>query len=79
MLHRIQKATFFEQKFVADLQLGSKSVNKINDVFTQLYDQLALVSFWESRETRGVGVLSYYPETDVDIGSCSRIFCSFGI
>jgi hypothetical protein len=29
MLHRIQKATSSEQKFVSDLQLGSKSVNKI--------------------------------------------------
>ena len=58
MLHRIQKATFFEQKFVGDLQLGSKSVNKINEVFAELYDRLALVSFRESKETRAVGVLS---------------------
>jgi len=57
-LHNIQKATFSAQKFVGDLKLGSKSVNKINEVFAELYDQLALVSFWESRQTQGVGVLS---------------------
>ena len=57
-LHRIQKATFFEQKFVGDLQLGCKSVNKINKVFAELYDQLALVSFRESKETQIIGVLS---------------------
>lgn len=57
-LQRIQRATFSGQMFVDDLTLGSKSVNNINKVFSQLYDKFTLVSFWESRETLAVGVLS---------------------
>jgi hypothetical protein len=55
-LQRIQTATFSQRKFVGDLKLGSQTVNKINDLFGDRADGLAIISFWESTETRFVGV-----------------------
>jgi hypothetical protein len=60
ILGRIQKVTFSERKFVGDLEMGSKTVNRINNLFAEHSDKFEFVSFWESKSTRFIGVFSLF-------------------
>jgi hypothetical protein len=79
-LANIQKATFSERKFVGDLQLGSQTVNKINDLFAEHADGIALISFWESTDTRFVGVCPHFHRSDIcAIDRGGKVFRNVGV
>ena len=43
---------------MGDLEFGGRIIKQINELFAERVDNLALVSFWESRNTPVVGVKS---------------------
>jgi hypothetical protein len=55
-LRGIQTATFTGRLYVGDMAQGSQTVNRINNSFASHYRKFAFVSFWESTQTRLVGV-----------------------
>jgi hypothetical protein len=79
-LANILKATFSERRFVGDLQLGSQTVDKINELFAERADGMALISFWESTDTRFVGVCPNFHVSDLcAIDRSGKIFRNIGI
>jgi hypothetical protein len=56
MLKRIQKVTFASRKYVGDLQKGSKSMKRINNLFAPHSSKFQILSFWESTGKSIVGV-----------------------
>lgn len=55
-LDKLLRVSFAERKFVRDLEFGGRTVKHINELFAERSDDMALISFWESRNMAIVGV-----------------------
>jgi hypothetical protein len=65
ILQAIRTATFSDRKYVGDLRAGSQTVNRINELFASHSEKFSIISFWEARATRIIGVRISILSTDL--------------